>query len=689
MFSLTLKKMTLEVDFQSGNVVSLIIDGKERIAEKVPLFKVGLRSADGEQQVLSAYGAHQCKVCDGMAVYSDFGMPDGDISVSVALKDNDGEAEWCVSVAPSNDSMLVEWVEFPTVNLPALKDNNHLGNGGEILFPFNEGGIVSDLECREDRAFGHSDPEYPSKGSFAVFPNMICSQMLAYLWEGCGLYIGIHDPRRGVKAIDFYGDGCGVTMQIRLYCGVDFGEAFEPSYPVVWSVTKGNWESAAERYRTWFESCLPPRAKKIDENSSLPEWYADSPLVITYPVRGRYDTDKMTPNALYPYTNALPIIEEIKKATDSRVLVLLMHWEGTAPWAPPYVWPPYGDKENFDRFVSELHKKDDLLGVYCSGFGYTVKSNLIEDYNKEDEFESENLKEAMCAGPDGKVEKSRICTAQRSGYDVCPASERGRKLLADAYTPLFESGIDYAQILDQNHGGGQYFCYSRDHGHPPAPGEWMTENMQRMLSEWNGAAEGILLGCESAASEPFIGNLLFSDNRFELNYYNGIAVPLYAYIYHQYLRNFMGNQVSCPFMPDDETLCYRLAYSFVAGDCMTLVLSPEGDLTPNWGRPRYKVPPNKEKTLKLISNLTRFYREEAKPYLYSGRMMPCDDFECGSIIFAKRESAFTVTLPSVLATAWAAEDGKRAYILVNPEESEQVCTVKGEKVTLPPMMDVS
>ena len=147
----------------------------------------------------------------------------------------------------------------------------------------------------------------------------------------------------------------------------------------------------------------------------------------------------------------------------------------------------------------------------------------------------------------------------------------------------------------------------------------------------------------------------------------------------------MGNQVSCPFMPDDDTLRYRLAYSFAAGDCMTLVLSPDGDLTPYWGRPRYKVPPNKEKTLKFISNLTRFYREEAKPYLYSGRMMPCDGFECGSITLAKRESAFTVTLPSVLATAWAAEDGNRAYILVNPEEREQVCAVNGKKVTVPPL----
>ena len=123
----------------------------------------------------------------------------------------------------------------------------------------------------------------------------------------------------------------------------------------------------------------------------------------------------------------------------------------------------------------------------------------------------------MCTGYDGRVAISNICTSQRKGYDICPASEEGRSILMDAYMPLFESGVDYAQILDQNHGGSQYFCHSRIHGHPVAPGAWMTETMQNLLGEWNRKAGKMLFGCESAAAEPFIGNLLFSDNRYREN----------------------------------------------------------------------------------------------------------------------------------------------------------------------------
>ena len=53
---------------------------------------------------------------------------------------------------------------------------------------------------------------------------------------------------------------------------------------------------------------------------------------MTYPVRGHVDLGDMTPNELYPYTNALPILDDLTKAFDSKVMALLMHWEGSAPW---------------------------------------------------------------------------------------------------------------------------------------------------------------------------------------------------------------------------------------------------------------------------------------------------------------------------------------------------------------------
>ena len=676
---LELRDLVIAVDFEKGNISSLSIRGKERLASAVPLFALRLRDKAGVVTDLTAYDAETCTPTEDGAIY---GFSAAALSVAVHLTDEGGEAAWRISATPQNEDFLVEWVEFPKINLPLLRDNAE--GGGRILFPFNEGVLVSDIDRHERAWITRHDAEYPSRGNYSVFPNMICSQMLAYLWEDVGLYVGAHDGRRGVKEIDFLKEGEGVSLRFRLFCGVDFGEPFEPTYPIVFSVTGGNWESAAERYRAWFESALPKKARKISENPDLPAWYEDSPLVVTYPVRGVHDMDEMKPNKLYPYTAALPILDEVRAACDTRLLVLLMHWEGTAPWAPPYVWPPYGGTEKFDALRNALHGRGDLLGVYCSGFGYTLQSNLIETYNKQEEYEKKELWRGMCAGADGKVAISNICTDQRSGYDICPASEVGKALLREAYEPLLTSGIDYAQILDQNHGGGQYFCYSRKHGHAPVPGTWMTENMQDVLCEWNEMAKKTLLGCESAAAEPFIGNLLLSDNRFELNYFVGNPVPLYAYVYHQYLRNFMGNQVCCPFPVTEDTLRYRMAYSFSVGDCMTLVLTQDGDLAASWGQRDFTALPDKKKALRMVANLSRFYKEKAKPYLLGGRMTESPTVSCDTVTWPVGGKGYTVTLPTVLSSAWESENG-RAVILVNPEDREQICEVDKNTITIPPL----
>ncbi len=681
-----LDNMTLSVDFAAGHITSLIINGVERVAAATPLFRLRLRDEAGQAHHYTAYDASLCTPTDHGGIFTGFPAPFENLTVTVSLTDPASGIDWRISIAPNTDKAFAEWVDFPRVTLPDLKRENP-EVGGEILLPYNEGILVSSHAERDVTDFRFWEPEYPSLGCYSLFPNMVSSQMMAYLWEDCGLYVGLHDPKRGVKALDFFRDGENTTIQPRIFCGAELGETYTTDYPVIWKATDGRWESAAEIYRVWFEANLPPKARKVKDDTTLPAWYEDSPLIVTYPVRGWHDTDDMSPNPMFPYTNALPILDRIRSATESRLMVILMHWEGTAPWAPPFVWPPYGEVENFNAFKTALHDRNDMLGVYCSGFGYTMQSHLT-DYSGTEFYEKEGLEDGMCVGPNGQI-TSKICTAQREGYDICPASPVGRKLLDEAYAPLFEeSGLDYVQILDQNHGGGQYFCYAKDHGHPPAPGAWMTQSMQDMLGGWNEKAPSMLFGCESAAAEPFIGNLRFSDNRYELNYFTGRPVPLYAYLYHEYLRNFMGNQVCGDLRGDRETLCHRIGYSFAAGDCMTLVLSPDGRIQSYWGQRDLSDLPEEGKVLTFIRNLTRFYREEAKPYLYAGRMIPALPVECPDRAFIGNWGTRPFSLPVLHTTAWEAPDGSRAQIIVNPEGYDVTCRVGDREVIAPALSGV-
>ena len=101
----------------------------------------------------------------------------------------------------------------------------------------------------------------------------------------------------------------------------------------------------------------------------------------------------------------------------------------------------------------------------------------------------------------------------------------------------------------------------------------------------------------------------------------------------------------------------------------------------SWGTRDFDHAPNKEKALGMISNLTRFYREEAKPYLYAGRMIQALPVECETVTYTA--AGRPLPLPEVIATAWQAEDGSRAQILVNPGDDAVTCRVVEKAYTIP------
>lgn len=685
-----IKNGNLSIDFENATIKSLKIAKRERLAEPSPLFKLRLLRNDGEKLLLSSTEFTFVSKNKNSATYAcnketaSFDLKN--LTVTCFIKTVKGELTWKIAVTGIASNALLEWVDYPCLTFPTLIEND-ASRGGKVLLPYNEGALISNEYTREKNWFRYREPEFPSEGLYTIFPNMLCSQFISYLWSDFSLYIGAHDRKRGIKHIDYKPVDGGVALLMRVYCGLNFGQNYSMPFPIVTAITDSDWTAPCDRYRKWFTSALPKGVKKITENENLPAWYKENPLIVAYPVRGVHDMDEMKPNALYPYINALPVIDEIQKATNAKIMALLMHWEGSAPWAPPYVWPPYGGTKNFLQFHKKLKEKGNLLGVYCSGFGYTIQSNLIAKYNMSSEYEHKNLSSGMCSSITGEI-KSTICTAQRQGYDICPVSKTGKRLLKKAYTPLFKSGIDYSQILDQNHGGGQYFCYSKNHNHPPAPGEWMTKNMQSMLSSWNKLAPNMLFGCESSASEPFIGNLLFSDNRFELNYLLGRPVPVFAYLYHEYLRNFMGNQVCNTLSTTTDTLRYRIAYSFSIGDSMTVVLSPNGDLLPHWGYREKKNRPDKQKTLRFIKTLTDFYHKQGKPFLDCGKMIRPLEVICEDVTFDNDEVGATV-LPKLLTSAWEDELGNRVQFIVNPFDEPVSYLFNDSRQVIEPLSAIS
>ena len=656
----------IDVDFEAKKIVSMLVDGRELIKGNIPFFSVRLRKKNNEKRMITAFDCEFVKKENEKAFYTH-----SEIDVSLSVRQSKNELLWRINVTNKTND-LIELVDVMSFGVNEKFRDEEDGYGA-LLTSYNEGALITDMTVREQYHLNYHDVDYPSEGSFFLFPNMLSSQFMAYLTEKGGVYLGLHDKERTLKHMDFcYDENC-TRIMMRPFCDVDYGQDYEMPFDGVMTFFEGEWQDACEIYKQWFEQNLPAGVKKIVEQTDLPSWYGESPIIVAYPVLGRYDTDEMIPNGLFPYEKALPSLKEISDETNSSLMALIMHWEGTAPWAPPYVWPPYGGEEVFASFLNKAHAQDMLVGLYCSGFGWTQKSNLTE-YSREKTFIEENIAEAVCTNSNGDY-YSVICTGQRNGFDMCPAVQKTKDIFQTEISKVCASGVDYIQVLDQNHGGTSYFCYSDKHGHVPAPGKWQVQETAALIDgiERNGA----LLGCESAAAEPYLAHLKFSDNRFELNYFVGIPVPVYSYLYHEYVNNFMGNQVCTPLEKKENSYPMRVAYSFLAGDMLTAVIVDGGRIVYSWGEKDFT---DKENALTILKNLNAWRKGLGKNYLHVGKMIKPLAIECGKESFKLNKGTHTFVSDEVLTAAYE-YNGQKVQFVVN-------YNTRGVQIRLPKKVDV-
>ena len=127
----------------------------------------------------------------------------------------------------------------------------------------------------------------------------------------------------------------------------------------------------------------------------------------------------------------------------------------------------------------------------------------------------------------------------------------------------------------------------------------------------------------------------------------------------------------------------RLAYSFAAGDSMTLIMGQDGEGWSAWGQRDFSKLPDKGEVLRLVRNLTLFYQTKAKTFLHAGKMCVPEKVECEQVSFSLDDGR-TIQLPAVFATAWE-KDGKRVQILVNHTEHTVVCHLANTEISVEPL----
>jgi len=603
-------------------------------------------------------------------------------TVSINCPHNTGMTYWKIDVDFKSVPFLekLEFIEFPCVTVP----NEFPSEGGELelFWPFSEGCLVDDPGFRLHL---YRPVEYPTGGWYGLYPGPLQMQYMSLQSPQGGLYYAAHDAKHNPKEIEYLKTPKGVKLIYKVFTGAAKG-SYHMEYPMLLGGFEGDWYEAARIYREFATSDGVITTPKLKDNPKMVDWMKKSPVVSTYAVRGEgHHAGPTQPNKLYPYENVLPHLARYQKEFGTDILNILMQYEGTAPWSPPYVWPPMGGEKAFREYVNALHAQGNIAGLYCSGTAWTQCSSTGDgDYDRREDFTKMNLKEDICTGPREEV-WSLVCNgdALRWGYDLCAARKRTVDLLAVETKKMVDAGVDYVQLFDQNLGCAPYFCYSDSHGHLAGPGTWMVPAMQKLIEEiyeQSGAEKkNVIFGCEAAAAEPFMENLPLNDLRFNQTLKFGTWVPAYAFVFHEYVNNFQGNQVETTEILSTEQganhLLLRTAYSFTIGDLMTIVLAEEGEIHWAWCT-RFSVPvPDQESIITLIRNLTAWRKQAAHDALVYGRM------EKPFSIIGKETADVHVTdgsilkFDKVLTSRFLTEEGGDVQLLVNWQETPQQVTV--------------
>ncbi|MEM9185120.1 MAG: DUF6259 domain-containing protein [Planctomycetota bacterium] len=687
-------QIELRINGENGDIESFVHRGRElirRVTARRSLFTVRLRDTDGAPVDLTAlsaesFAADRATRGDGQEVVLTYKRLNGrpvDATVTVRLPNGSAMTYWRLSLR-NGTGMLIDHIDFPTVVVP----NDLVAKGGDarLFWPAMEGAVIEDIRLRERSPLKYRPIEHPQRGWRGVYPGACPMQFMAYYGEAAGLYLAAHDDQSHPKGVEFHRHRRGgIHLDFRLFPGVGYSAEYQMPFDMVLGGFEGDWYDAADIYRNWRDSSNMPRPPRLADNPDIPEWFEASPVVVTYAVRGERDRGDMSPNEYFPYTRALDPLCRLGGEMDAPILALLMHWEGSAPWAPPYVWPPYGGTEDFGQFVKGLHDKGHLLGLYASGVAYTTTSNTDPSYSMEEEFVEQRVFNYSNVAPDMTLAENGVCVGpngQRRGYDLCPANPWVQDVVVDEIAKVLPSGVDYLQYFDQNLGGCCSRCYARHHGHPPAPGPWQNAAMSRIYARANEkiaeSGKKVLIGCESAAGEPFVPHLLFNDLRFNINLRFAVPVPAYAYLNHEYVNNFMGNQNSTRACVDYArsplNLNQRLAYAFTAGDMMTVVLRGGGKIGWDWGTPWDTPGPDHDAAATLVRNLNAWRTGAGKPYLVYGRMLKPLKLEgLGNLPMTTPKGA-KLNFPSLFTSRWTSS-GKSAQVVVNYTPSDQTCAI--------------
>jgi hypothetical protein len=625
---------------------------------RLPLFKMGLMNDGGEFRTVASSEATQIKVQKDSTEgeqrmnleYKGIGGLPIDAHVTIRFPAKESLTYWSLELK-NGTAYWIGHIQFPVIEVPF--DNPGNGYSSHILWSQADGALAGPVEPARsgDPFWGGWEANRPEVWRSNNYPGQwISAQLMAYYNDAGGLYIACDDPAGLPKFISPLLEDDGVTMGLGHYPGTRGPGETKLPYNVVLGTFHGDWYAAAEIYRDW-ASKQPFCTTKLAERKDRPKWFTDSPVGITFPMRGQSDWDapaRVNPEYT-PAINALPYLEELASKLDSPIMPIIFNWEHGGPWVQPDAFPPIGGEPAMRQFMAAAKDRGWHPVIYGDGLCWvTWQKNT--NYDGMPYFRAHGGEMAIVRKWDGSFWED--VWPWRRNYIACVGTEGGRQMILDMTRKMAEFGPDVVQQFDQ--GPGPKACYAKDHGHPPVPGPWMTTAFASLIKAdietARSATPTVAMSCEGAPPETYLQSFQIWDARVR-------TCPLYSFLYHEYANGHEGfytNRVN------DEALRLSAARAIVTGYMINFTLRDKGRIEYDWDQTWTRAVPDQDAILDWTKRLNHFRGGIARDYLVYGRMLR------PWIVSNVTERDFGWgNEPLVQSATWQAQDGRIGIVLAN------------------------
>ncbi len=501
------------------------------------------------------------------------------------------------------------------------------------------------------------------------YPGRLAMQCLAFYGSRCGFYAACNDVAALRKTFAVWGTrGGDAHFEVVHYppgeaCGTS---RYALPYQVLLGTFRGDWITAAERYRAWSTKQRWTVESRLRQDR-VPHWVKNTALWVWN--RGRSP-------------GVLPPAAELQQRLGLPVSVLWHWWHGCAyDVGFPEYFPPREGTEAFKRAVDRAHTQGVHMLLYMNqrAWGMSTQS-----------WKEENAERFAVKGPDGKIhpEVYNVFTKQAL-VSMCLATPFWRNKYADlAEQALGNLGVD-GIYMDQ--ACLQMPCYDPHHGHPLGGGTSWIEGFRTLTQQIRqrcGKAHPIALAGEGCGEPwlPYLDLMLalqVSRERYSRLHDPWEVIPFFQAVYHPYAITF-GSYSSLVMPPYDELwprqfapkeplalLDRKFSRQFYLEQARALVWGQQ----PTLANFRPSLLRERAEEMEYVMRLAQV-RSRATKYLLFGEFLRPPRFDAPQAtsdfsrlsIYAGRNSRLTSYKrrhPLVVAGAWRAADGDLAVVLAS------------------------